>query len=52
MGGMIYGGRDSDTSVPVEESFDWEHGILTKGAVLESETTSATLGHEGQTRLA
>lgn len=52
VGGMIYGGRDSDTSVPVEESFDWEHGILTKGAVLESETTSATLGHEGQTRLA
>ncbi|GAI00873.1 unnamed protein product, partial [marine sediment metagenome] len=47
VGGIIYGGRDSDTSVPVEESFDWEHGILTKGATLESETTSATLGQEG-----
>ena len=45
--GMIYGGRDSDTSVPVEESFDWVHGIITKGACLESETTAATLGKEG-----
>jgi phosphoenolpyruvate carboxykinase (GTP) len=45
--GMIYGGRDSDTSVPVEESFDWTHGIITKGACLESETTAATLGTEG-----
>jgi len=47
VGGIIYGGRDSDTSVPVEQSFDWEHGILSKGATLESETTSATLGQEG-----
>ena len=47
VGGIIYGGRDSDTSVPVEESFDWEHGLLTRGATLESETTSATLGQEG-----
>ena len=45
--GIIYGGRDSDTWVPVEESFDWEHGIITKGASLESETTAATLGQEG-----
>ncbi|MBN2323831.1 MAG: phosphoenolpyruvate carboxykinase (GTP) [Spirochaetes bacterium] len=45
--GMIYGGRDSDTWVPVEESFSWEHGIVTKGASLESETTAATLGQEG-----
>jgi len=45
--GMIYGGRDSDTLVPVEESFSWEHGIVTKGASLESETTAATLGKEG-----
>ncbi|MBE0432172.1 phosphoenolpyruvate carboxykinase (GTP) [candidate division WOR-3 bacterium] len=45
--GMVYGGRDSDTSVPVEESFDWVHGIITKGAALESETTAATLGKEG-----
>ncbi len=45
--GVIYGGRDSDTTVPVEETFSWEHGIITKGAMLESETTSATLGQEG-----
>ena len=45
--GVIYGGRDSDTSVPVEETFDWIHGLITKGACLESETTAATLGKEG-----
>jgi len=47
VGGIVYGGRDSDTWVPVEESFDWMHGIITKGASLESETTAATLGKEG-----
>jgi len=45
--GMIYGGRDSDTWVPVEESFNWVHGIITKGASLESETTAAALGKTG-----
>ncbi len=45
--GIIYGGRDSDTWVPVEEAFDWTHGIITKGASLESETTAAALGKEG-----
>jgi phosphoenolpyruvate carboxykinase (GTP) len=45
--GIIYGGRDSDTWVPVEESFSWQHGIITKGASLESETTAATLGKAG-----
>lgn len=48
VGGVIYGGRDSDTSVPVEQAFDWAHGILTKAATLESETTFATLGGEGK----
>ncbi|MGB2842614.1 MAG: phosphoenolpyruvate carboxykinase (GTP) [Halobacteriota archaeon] len=47
IGGVIYGGRDSDTKVPVEESFDWVHGVITMGAALESETTAATLGKEG-----
>jgi len=47
VGGIIYGGRDSDTYVPVQQSFDWTHGIITMGASLESETTSATLGAEG-----
>jgi len=46
--GIIYGGRDSDTSVPVEEAFNWDHGIITKGAALESETTAATLGAVGK----
>lgn len=45
--GFIYGGRDSDTWVPVEEAFDWVHGIITKGAGLESETTAAIIGKEG-----
>ncbi len=47
IGAVIYGGRDSDTSVPVHQSFDWAHGILTQGATIESETTAATLGAEG-----
>jgi len=47
VGGIIYGGRDSDTNVPVREAFCWEHGICTMGAMLESETTSATIGAEG-----
>lgn len=47
LSGIIYGGRDSDISVPCEQSFDWVHGVITKGASLESETTAATLGHEG-----
>ncbi|MGB4034393.1 MAG: phosphoenolpyruvate carboxykinase (GTP) [Christensenellales bacterium] len=45
--GILYGGRDSDITVPVEESPDWKDGILLKAATLESETTSATLGAEG-----
>jgi len=47
LGGIIYGGRDSDTWVPVQQSFNWSHGIITKGASLESETTAATLGKTG-----
>ncbi|MHC4635210.1 MAG: phosphoenolpyruvate carboxykinase (GTP), partial [Planctomycetota bacterium] len=47
MGGIVYGGRDSDTWVPVEEAFGWEEGIIAKGGSIESETTSATLGKEG-----
>ncbi|MCD6223769.1 MAG: phosphoenolpyruvate carboxykinase (GTP) [Deltaproteobacteria bacterium] len=47
LGGIIYGGRDSDTWVPVCQAFDWTHGIIMKGASIESETTAATLGKEG-----
>lgn len=44
--GIIYGGRDSDTSPPVLESLSWEHGVFI-GATLESETTAATIGTAG-----
>jgi phosphoenolpyruvate carboxykinase (GTP) len=48
VGGVIYGGRDSDINVPVREAYSWEHGICTMGAMLESETTAATIGAEGE----
>ena len=44
--GVFYGGRDSDTNVPICEAASWEHGVY-MGATIESETTSATLGQEG-----
>ena len=47
VGGIIYGGRDNDTWPPVHESFNWEHGVLTMGACLESKSTAATLGPSG-----
>lgn len=47
VGGIVYGGRDSDTWVPVEQAFNWTEGIIIKGASIESETTAATLGKEG-----
>jgi phosphoenolpyruvate carboxykinase (GTP) len=47
VGGIIYGARDSDTLVPVEQAFDWTEGVITKGASIESETTAATLGQQG-----
>jgi phosphoenolpyruvate carboxykinase (GTP) len=45
--GIMYGGRDAKAYVPVQESFDWEHGIISYGAALETETTFATVGKEG-----
>jgi len=44
--GIFYGGRDSETMPPIVESINWEHGIFL-GAIIESETTSATLGAVG-----
>ena len=44
---VVYGGRDSDTTVPVEESKNWKEGIILKAITLESETTAATLGQTG-----
>jgi len=43
---IIYGGRDSDTAVPIVESLDWMHGVFL-GAIVESETTAATIGAQG-----
>jgi phosphoenolpyruvate carboxykinase (GTP) len=45
--GIMYGGRDAKAYVPVQQSFDWEHGIISYGASLETETTFATVGEEG-----
>ncbi len=44
--GLVFGGRDSDTTVPVAEALDWAHGVMI-GATIESETTAATLGAQG-----
>jgi phosphoenolpyruvate carboxykinase (GTP) len=43
---IIYGGRDSDTNVPVCQSLSWAHGVFL-GATIESESTAATLGQTG-----
>ena len=47
LAGIMYGGRDAKASVPCQQGFDWEHGIITYGASLETETTFATIGKEG-----
>ncbi len=43
---IFYGGRDSDTTIPIVESLTWAHGVFL-GATVESETTAATLGARG-----
>jgi len=43
---IFYGGRDSDTTIPIVESLNWAHGVFL-GATIESETTAATLGARG-----
>jgi phosphoenolpyruvate carboxykinase (GTP) len=45
--GILYGGRDSDTSVPVAEALDWNYGVF-QGACIESESTTATIGEVGK----
>ena len=39
LGGIMFGGRDYRAGVPVQQGFDWKHGIVTFGAGLETETT-------------
>lgn len=48
LGGVIYGCRDAWAYVPVQQSFDWEHGIIAYGASLETETTFALVEAEGK----
>ena len=45
---VVYGGRDAYGYVPVQQSFDWDHGIVAYGASLETETTFAVIGKEGR----
>ncbi len=47
LGAIMYGGRDARAYVPVQQSFNWEHGIIAYGASLETQTTFATIGEEG-----
>jgi len=43
LGGIIFGGRDYQGYVPVQEGFSWVHGIISYGASLETEATFAVL---------
>ena len=47
LSGIMYGGRDAKGYVPVQQAFDWNHGIVAYGASLETETTFAIIGKEG-----
>lgn len=47
LAGIMYGGRDAHAYVPVQQGFDWVHGIVAYGAALETETTFAIVGQEG-----
>ncbi len=46
--GIIFGGRDYRGYVPVQQGFDWAHGIISYGAALETETTFAIVEEEGK----
>jgi phosphoenolpyruvate carboxykinase (GTP) len=48
LGGIMYGGRDYRAYVPVQQGFNWAHGIIAYGASLETETTYAIVGEEGK----
>lgn len=48
LGGIMFGGRDYLGYVPVQEGFSWEHGIISYGASLETETTFALVEAEGK----
>ncbi len=48
LGGIIFGGRDYRGYIPVQQGFNWAHGILAYGAALETETTFAIVEEEGK----
>jgi phosphoenolpyruvate carboxykinase (GTP) len=48
LAGIMYGGRDRRAYLPVQQSFDWDHGIIMFGAALETETTYAIIETEGK----
>jgi phosphoenolpyruvate carboxykinase (GTP) len=48
LGGIIYGCRDARAYVPVQQSFNWSHGVIAYGASLETETTFAIVEEEGK----
>jgi len=48
LGGIIFGGRDSRAYPPVQQGYDWVHGIMAYGAALETETTFAIVEEEGK----
>jgi len=48
LGGIMYGGRDYRAYVPIQQGFNWEHGIITYGAALETETTFAIVEEKGK----
>lgn len=47
LSGIMYGGRDARAYLPVQQGFDWRHGIIAYGGFLETETTFAIIGKEG-----
>ncbi len=48
LSGIMFGGRDYRGYVPVQQSFDWVHGVVAYGAALETETTFAIVEEEGK----
>lgn len=46
--GIMFGGRDYRGYVPVQQSFDWVHGVVAYGASLETETTFTITEEEGK----
>ena len=48
LGGIMFGGRDYRAYVPVQQAFNWEHGIIAYGAALETETTFTIVKEVGR----